>query len=97
MNVSNGDNVKRGSNEVLRRAPYLNVLVNNAGVIFSGIVDETMLKDQEKTITVNLTGTFLVTKYFLPLLKKAPWTSIINMASITGQTGNVAANGYYQV
>ena len=45
MNVSNGDNVKRGSNEVLRRAPYLNVLVNNAGVIFSGIVDATMLKD----------------------------------------------------
>ena len=39
-------------------------------------------------LRVNLTGTFLVTKYFLPLLRKAPWASIVNIASLTGQTGH---------
>jgi len=39
-------------------------------------------------VKVNLTGTFLVAKYFLPLLKKTPWTSTANIASLTGQTGH---------
>ncbi len=41
----------------------------------------------ERVIRINLTGAFLTTKYFLPLLRRAPWASIVNMTSIAGQTG----------
>ena len=71
------------------------MLVNNAGVFHVGGIEETRLEDWEHVVRVNLTGVFLVTKTFLPMLKKAPWASIVNLASIAGQTGNIAASAAY--
>ena len=46
---------------------------------------------------VNVFGPFMVTKTFLPLLKKAGKATIINVASIAGETGNVVASVAYSV
>ncbi|MCS7385857.1 MAG: SDR family NAD(P)-dependent oxidoreductase [archaeon GB-1867-005] len=48
MDVSSESSVKRGFDEVSRRIPYLNVLVNNAGAVFFGTIDETRLEDWER-------------------------------------------------
>jgi len=95
MDVSDESSVRRGAEEVARRVPYLNVLVNNAGVVSFSKVEETSLEEWEWILGVNLTGTFLVTKHFLPLLRRAPWASVVNLASIAGQTGNVYASAAY--
>ena len=95
MNVAKEDDIKMGFEIVSKKIPYLNVLVNNAGVIYFGSIEKTTLEQWNNIIRINLTGVFLVTKYFLPLLKKAPWASIINIASIAGQTGNVVASAAY--
>ncbi len=95
MDVSDEGSVKDGYELVAKKVPYLNVLINNAGVISFKSIEETSLEEWDWIIKVNLTGTFLVTKYFLPLLRKAPWASIINLASIAGQTGNVIASAAY--
>ena len=95
MDVSNEESVRRGAEEVAKRFPYLNVLVNNAGVITFKGIEELSLEEWSWVINVNLTGTFLVTKYMLPLLRKAPWASIVNLASIAGQSGNVFASPAY--
>ncbi len=95
MDVSDEESVKKAYNEVSKKIPYLNVLVNNAGIIYFGGIEDTSLDVWNKVIAVNLTGVFLVTKYFLPLLKRAPWASIVNISSIAGQTGNVVASAAY--
>ncbi len=95
MDVSREDSVLEGYRVVASRIPYLSVLVNNAGVIYFGSIRETSLDTWNWVLGVNLTGTFLVTKTFLPLLEKAPWASIVNIASISGQTGNVVASTAY--
>ncbi len=95
LDVGCEESVARAYKEVSSRVPYLNVLVNNAGVIFFGGIEDTSLSDWNRVINVNLTGVFLVTKYFLPLLRRAPWASIVNLASIAGQTGNVVASAAY--
>lgn len=95
MDVADVDSVKRGFSEVSSRFPYLNVLVNNAGIVFFGTIDETSVEDWNRVISVNLTGVFLTTKFFLPLLRRASWASIVNLASIAGQTGNVVASAVY--
>ncbi len=95
MNVSDPMSVSEGFRRVSEKIPYLNILVNNAGIIFFGSIDNTSLEDWNRVISVNLTGVFLVTKTFLPLLRKAPWASIVNIASIAGQTGNVVASAAY--
>ncbi len=95
MDVLSEESVKKCFEMVSSRVPYLNVLVNNAGIVFFGTIEETSLNDWNRVIGVNLTGVFLVTKYFLPLLKRAPWASIVNIASIAGQMGNVFASAAY--
>jgi 3-oxoacyl-[acyl-carrier protein] reductase len=95
VDVSCPEDVERFKIEVEKVIPYVNVLVNNAGIISSGSIDEISLDEWRKVIDVNLTGVFLVTKTLLPLLLKAPWASIVNVASIAGQTGNVLASVAY--
>ena len=95
MDVSDPDSVNAAMRVVGERMGWLNVLVNNAGVIFFGSIDETTLEDWERVIRVNLTGPFIVTKAALPLLRRASWASIVNIASIAGETGNVVASAAY--
>jgi len=95
LDVSDEENVVQVAHQVSESVPYINVLVNNAGIIFFGGIEETSLEVWRRVLDVNLTGVFLVTKYFLPLLRKAPWASVVNIASIAGQTGNVVASAAY--
>lgn len=65
----------------------LDVLINNAGIFSSGSVEEATLEDWEKTIAIDLTGTFYGMKAAVPELKKNHTSSIINISSIAGLTG----------
>jgi len=95
MDVSDPASVEEAYRAVSSRIPYLNVLVNNAGILSTTPFRELTLEEWSRVIAVDLTGVFLVTKTFLPLLEKAPWASIVNIASIAGQTGNVVASAAY--
>jgi 3-oxoacyl-[acyl-carrier protein] reductase len=95
LDVSDPSSVEEAYKELAGRWPHLNVLVNNAGIIHTASIEETTFEDWERVIRVNLTGVFLVTKTFLPMLRKAPWASIVNIASIAGQTGNIVASAAY--
>lgn len=95
LDVTRLESIENARKEIERHWPYLNVLVNNAGVLHVGSTEETTPEDWDRVIRVNLTGVFLMTKIFLPLLKKAPWASIVNVASIAGQSGNIVASTAY--
>jgi NAD(P)-dependent dehydrogenase (short-subunit alcohol dehydrogenase family) len=67
----------------------LTALVNNAGMSVIGPLKDMSVSDFRKQIDVNLTGAFIVTKYFLPLLgadKNANFKPgrIINISSLSG-------------
>jgi NAD(P)-dependent dehydrogenase (short-subunit alcohol dehydrogenase family) len=74
--------------EVLERANAhmegMSVLVNNAGIIGSGSIEELSFADWRRTHEVNLDGVFLGAKYALPYLRKNQPGSIINLSSIAG-------------
>ncbi|BAA81519.2 3-oxoacyl-[acyl-carrier-protein] reductase [Aeropyrum pernix K1] len=95
VDVGDPDSVTEMSSRVGELIPHLNVLVNAAGVLQLGGIEETSISEWEETLRVNLTGVYLVTKLLLPLLRKAKWASIVNVASIAGETGNVVAGVAY--
>jgi NAD(P)-dependent dehydrogenase (short-subunit alcohol dehydrogenase family) len=64
----------------------LDILVNCAGIGLVGTVEETAEDDFDKLILVNVTGTFLMTKAALPLIKAAAG-SILNIGSVAGLVG----------
>ena len=72
----------------------LNVLVNNAGVVTYGPIDEYRPADWDATIAVDLTGVFHGIQAAIPALKQAGGGSIVNISSIAGLWGLAAAPGY---
>lgn len=65
----------------------LNVIVNNAGTVHVGTAEETSEEDWNRVITGNLTGTFLVSRATVPLLRQAGGGSIVNIGSYLGLVG----------
>jgi NAD(P)-dependent dehydrogenase (short-subunit alcohol dehydrogenase family) len=65
---------------------HLDVLVNNAGIVVQGDgwPSSSNLDAIERTFRVNFLGTVAVTQAMLPLLRKAPTASIINVSSGLG-------------
>ena len=62
----------------------LDILVNAAGIEIEKTIEETSLEDWNRIFAVNVTGTFLTSKFALPLLRKAAGASIINFGSYDG-------------
>lgn len=70
----------------------LDGLVNAAGIVALGSVEDTSLATWRRIHAVNLDGTFLGCKHALPLLKRAGG-AIVNLSSVSGLVGghNLAA------
>ena len=66
----------------------LNVLVNNAGILFDSGIEDTTEEEWDITMAVNLKGTFLGTKAAIPAMREAGGGSIIDISSTAGLTGN---------
>ena len=87
--VSDYEQVRSAFTTVAQRCGYVSVLHNNAGVSFNGRgdapPDELELDMWTHILGINLTGTFLCTKFALPLMTATGrGGSVINMASIAG-------------
>ena len=73
---------------VIAALDRLDVLVNNAGLMLEGTVEESSLADWNAQIALNLTTPFLMIKAAMPLLKQSPQASIVNVGSIEGIGSN---------
>lgn len=72
----------------------LDVLVNNAGIINIGIIEDYALSEWQRILDINLTGVFLGIRAVVKPMKAAGRGSIINISSIEGLAGTVACHGY---
>ena len=86
--VSDPDAVQRMFADVEETLGGLDVLVNNAGIAGpTQPAEELDLQAWQAVLSVNLTGTLLVTQRAIPLLKQSGRASIIVMGSIAGRFG----------
>ncbi len=88
MDVSDEAEVVAAMDRVRDECGKLNILVNAAGIEIEKTIEDTTLEEWNKSFAVNTTGTFLTSKYALPLLRKAAGlgtsASLINFGSYDG-------------
>lgn len=86
--VSKAADVARAQQATLAKFQSVDTLVNNAGIAAHGAVHETSEEDWDQIFAVNVKGTFLVSKAFLPTMIKQGHGSIVNIASVSGMAGD---------
>ncbi len=87
LDVTDFDQWREAVRTTVEHFGKLDVLVNNAGIFTSGSVEEATLADWDKTLAIDLNGTFYGMKAALPALRENKTASIINISSIAGVTG----------
>ena len=72
----------------------LDILINNAGTNIDNL--SLRMKDEEwkKVIDINLTSTFLLSKYAIKKMLKSKFGRVVNVTSIVGHTGNLGQANY---
>jgi 3-oxoacyl-[acyl-carrier protein] reductase len=81
--------------EVLAAFGGVHVLVNNAGILRRGTLDEHPVADRDRVIQVNLGGTFNCIQAVAPVMRAQRRGAIVNVSSIAGQVGDLTAAPSY--
>lgn len=87
LDVASEGDVEAAMARVAAEHGKLDILVNAAGIEIEKTIEHTTLEEWNRSFAVNVTGTFLTSKYALPLLRKAAGdktASIINFGSYDG-------------
>jgi len=87
LNVTDEHAVHDVVAQIIAHSSKIDILVNNAGIWERGELNSTSVEQWEKTIRVNLTGTFIVTREVAAHMKKQNFGRIINISSTASQRG----------
>ena len=83
--------VDKATNEI---GGNLDCIVNNAGITQDNLAIRMSLEEWKKVIDINLTSTFLLSKFSIKKMLKNKSGKIINITSIVGHTGNLGQANY---
>ena len=72
----------------------LDCIVNNAGVTQDNLAIRMSLEEWQKVININLTSTFLISKFAIKKMLKNKSGKIVNITSVVGHTGNLGQSNY---
>ncbi|SJM94662.1 oxidoreductase [Crenothrix polyspora] len=84
MDVRDDTSVRRGIQSVIDQANRIDVLVNNAGMMMLGAVEETSLTEAASLFDTNVFGILRITKAVLPSMRAQNSGRIINISSVLG-------------
>ncbi len=80
--------------EVFGRIDRLDVLVNNAGISYIGLLQDMSREEWDRVINTNLTSVFNTCSQAIPIMLKAHSGKIINISSVWGERGAAAETAY---
>lgn len=94
MDVTDADDVAAKLAAIEAEAGRVDVLVNNAGIIFFKPVEEVSVADWDRLLAVNLRGPFLCVRAVAPGMKRRRAGAIINVSSNAGVVGGLDESTY---
>ena len=86
--------VERLVNDTVENFGQIDVLINSAGIIMNGSIENTTLDDWDKMFDINLRSVFFLTQRCIPHLEKTKG-NIVNVSSVAGTRSfpNILAYG----
>ena len=94
FDVTREDGIVTTFAELEKRWHKIDVLVNAAGIEIEETIENTTLEQWNRIFAINVTGTFLTSKYALPLLRKSDGASVINFGSYDGYIADPGLAAY---
>jgi len=98
LDITSEPKVIATMDQIQRAHSKLDILINAAGVELEKTIEDTTLDEWNQSFAVNVTGTFLTSKFALPLLREASKTdatsSIINFGSYDGYIADPGLAAY---
>ncbi len=87
LDIDDDSSIKAFTDSLFKYTKQLDVLVNNAGYMVTGIAEETPLEVGRQQFETNFWGTVKVTNALLPYFRKQKYGKIITVSSIVGLMG----------
>ena len=94
LNLSEHDKIEKFIELAYQKLGGLDVLINNAGITLDNISIRLSQENWQKVLDVNLTSSFLMSKFAVKKMLKNKYGKIINITSIVGHTGNLGQANY---
>ncbi len=95
--ITNSTEIEDSVSKIVSKWGKIDILINNAGILgsYGKEFEQFSMDEWEKLLKINMGGTFLVTKYVWPYMKKAGKGKIICIGSIAGKIGGLFAGPHY--
>lgn len=94
LDVSDKEAFENYAREVVDTFGTVNIVINNAGVIVRGSLQNTSIEDFEWIMSINFWGMVYGTMFFLPYLKQSGQGHICNVASMFSMMAPVNVGAY---
>ncbi|TMH68881.1 MAG: SDR family oxidoreductase [Betaproteobacteria bacterium] len=90
MDVTDRSEVKKAIEGICSEKGGIDVLINNAGLLASGPIDQTSGEAWDRLVAVNVTGVFNCVQAAVPAMRGRKGAAIVNMASVAAEKGGGA-------
>ena len=94
FDISSHSQIEKFIEEASEELGGLDILINNAGINRDNLSLRMKEDEWQKVIDVNLTSTFLLSKYAIKKMLKSGSGRVVNITSIVGHTGNIGQSNY---
>ena len=94
FDISQSEKIEEFIENSTKELGGLDCIVNNAGITQDNLAIRMGIEEWKKVIEVNLTSTFLMSKFAIKKMLKIKKGKIVNITSVVGHTGNVGQANY---
>ena len=94
FDISQSDKIEEFIDNATNELSGLDCIVNNAGITQDNLAIRMSIDEWKKVIDINLTSTFLMSKFAIKKMLKNKKGKIINITSVVGHTGNLGQANY---
>ena len=94
FDISQSEKIEKFIDNAFDELGGLDCIINNAGITLDNLGIRMNIDEWKKVIDINLTSTFLLSKFAIKKMLKNKKGKVINITSIVGHTGNVGQANY---